>query len=137
MIARLVKSNSKTSIVEMRGLNGHFYSNFQVGKKIYVLKVSQVICSDLRKVEFKFNKNTNIANKPTKPLSPNLATISIIFPITEKSPKNFPNNSSAKTDSPSRPPITFTVPERKSVTFVKNCILIDYFLYLKSPRATE
>ena len=59
MIARLVKSNSKTSIVEMRGLNGHFYSNFQVGKKIYVLKVSQVICSDLRKVEFKFNKNTN------------------------------------------------------------------------------
>ena len=59
MIKELVKSNSKISIVEMRGLNGHFYSNFKVGKKIYVLKVSQVICSDLRNVKFKFNKKTN------------------------------------------------------------------------------
>ena len=56
LLSSTVKNNSKSSFVDMRGLNGLFYSDFGAGKKIYVLKVSQVVCDELRKVDFKFNK---------------------------------------------------------------------------------
>jgi hypothetical protein len=59
LLSSTVKNNSKSSFVDMRGLNGLFYSDFGAGKKIYVLKVSQVVCDELRKVDFKFNKKTN------------------------------------------------------------------------------
>jgi hypothetical protein len=59
LLSSAVKNNSKSSFIEMRGLNGLFCYDFGVGKKIYVLKVSQVVCDELRKVDFKFNKKTN------------------------------------------------------------------------------
>lgn len=73
-----------------------------------------------------------MAIRPTKPLFPKFATMFVMLPTTEKSPKNLPKISSENIDTPKRAAINLPKPPIISVTFVRYCILYNFFLDLLS-----
>jgi hypothetical protein len=58
-LSKIVKENSNSTFEIIRGVNGKFSTNFEVGKNIYVLKVHHIIFDNLRKSDFTFDRKTN------------------------------------------------------------------------------